>query len=188
MSKSMRVGELDAGGLAMVAEQGTQSRGGHAGSARTSFQRDEQCGGAGIRAVPGADSDRAVARFPAPAAGSEVCCLCHEREAGLRKATRRRDSKPILRRSGALAEASSPRWPSHARCGNWTRSALLPPPRAARCCVWGPSLAAGSWPPAADRGPWAFAARKLDESRGRSGREHRETHCGGRDRRRRRGH
>src|SRR5208283_1907998 len=49
------------------------------------------------------------------------------------QATRRRDSKPILRRTVALAVTSSPRWPSRAKYGNSTRSALLHPPRAARC-------------------------------------------------------
>ena len=138
--------------------------------------------------VPSAGSVRAVARFLAPAAGSEISCLCPGREAVLRKATRHPDSKLILRRTGALAIASSPRWPSRAKSGNSTRSALLHRPRAARCCVWVPSRAVGSCPPAAGRGPLVFAARKLDENRGRFGREHRGSHCGWRARRRRRGH
>src|SRR5438270_2123700 len=136
----------------------------------------------------GGGNVRAVARFPARAAGSEICYLCHEREAGLRKATRRPDSKPILRRTAALAKASVPRWPNRARCGNWTRSARLHSRKAAQCYVWGPSRAAGSSLLAAGQGPWAFAARTRDESRGPFGREHRGTHCGWHDRQQRRGH
>jgi hypothetical protein len=44
----MRVGEFDAGGSTMMAEQGPQSRGGHAGSAGGAFQRDEERACAGI--------------------------------------------------------------------------------------------------------------------------------------------
>ena len=44
----MRVSELGASGLAMVAEQRSQSGRGHAGSAGASFQRDEEGGGAWI--------------------------------------------------------------------------------------------------------------------------------------------
>src|SRR5205807_1797892 len=126
---------------------------------------------------------RAVARFPARAAGSEICYLCREREAGPRKATHHPDSKPTLRRTVALAKASVPRWPNRARCGNWTRSAPLHSPRAAQCCVSGLSRAADSEPSAAGPGPWAFAAKTHDENRGRSDRAPQETHCGWRDRR-----
>ena len=48
VSKTMRVGERNASGSAMVAEQGAQSRSAHTGSARRSFERDEQCGAAWI--------------------------------------------------------------------------------------------------------------------------------------------
>ena len=41
MAKPMGIGELDAGGLTMVAKQGTQPRRSHARSARGSFQRNE---------------------------------------------------------------------------------------------------------------------------------------------------
>jgi hypothetical protein len=44
VSKTMRVGELNAGGSAMVAEQGAQSRSAHTCSVCRSFQHDEQCG------------------------------------------------------------------------------------------------------------------------------------------------
>jgi len=44
----MRVGQLDAGGLAMVAEQGAQTGGCHAGAACWSHENDEQSGGAWI--------------------------------------------------------------------------------------------------------------------------------------------
>ena len=46
------------------------------------------------RAVPGADSDRAVAWFPAPVAASAACCPCRAPGAGLRITTRRRGSRP----------------------------------------------------------------------------------------------
>ena len=48
MSKPMGIGELDAGGLTMVAKQGTQPRRSQARSARRSFQRNEYCGAARI--------------------------------------------------------------------------------------------------------------------------------------------
>src|SRR5207245_10576021 len=51
--------------------------------------------------VPIAGNVRAVAQFLAPGGGDAICCLCHEREAVLQKATRHPDSKPILRRTGA---------------------------------------------------------------------------------------
>jgi serine/threonine protein kinase len=54
-----------------------------------------------------------------------VCCLSREREVGLREVTRRPDLKPVLRRSGVPAGASSPRWPGRVWCGNSTRSVPL---------------------------------------------------------------
>ena len=44
----MGAGELNAGGLPMVAEQGTQSRSGHASSPVRAFQHNEQRRTAGI--------------------------------------------------------------------------------------------------------------------------------------------
>ena len=70
---------FDAGGPAMIAKQGAQTRRCHACAASAPFQRNEQSGGATDRAVPAADSDPAVAWLPEPAAGSGSCCLCRAR-------------------------------------------------------------------------------------------------------------
>ena len=48
MAESMGIGFGDAGGLAMMPEQGTETRGGHACSAGTSFEANEQ-GRAAVR-------------------------------------------------------------------------------------------------------------------------------------------
>src|ERR1019366_3626682 len=88
------------------------------------------------RAVPAADSDPAAESTPEPAAGSEVCCLCHARGPGLRKVTGRPGSEPELRPSAAPAAASGLRWRDRARWKNRTRSAPLHRPTTERCCVW----------------------------------------------------
>src|SRR6266404_4214778 len=137
------------------------------------------------RAVPAADSDRAVGWFPAPEEGSEVYCLCRERELVLRKAMRRPDSKPTLRPTASLARASCPRWPSRALCGSWTRSAPPHPPTAGQCYAYPPLRANGLSSSSADPGPSVRAAKRLDESREQPGRERQEIRYARRDQRRR---
>ena len=77
----MGIGERNAGGVAMMAEQGTQSGSGHACSARPSFQGDEQGGGTGIgplqpqiviQQLNGLRGQRKQAKFVALAAHSEL--------------------------------------------------------------------------------------------------------------------
>ena len=82
MSKSVRVGEGDAGGLAMVAEQGAETGRGHACAACRSFQRDEQRGSTWIgpfqpqiviEQLDGFRRQRKEAKFTAFAANANLC-------------------------------------------------------------------------------------------------------------------
>src|ERR1700680_759119 len=89
-------------------------------------------------AAPAVDSDPAVERTPGPAEGSEACCPCRARGAGLRNVTRPPDSTPRLRRTAVLGGALSRRWPRRAPCRSWTKSAPPHRPTAGRSGAWLP--------------------------------------------------
>ena len=143
MSKAMGIGEFDAGGLAMMAEQRTQIRPGSCAARARVLSEKRTTRRYRDRAVPAAGNDRAVERFREPAAESEACCLCRARGVAPSESSTSSGFRAKTSADAVLAGASSRRWPGRGRCGSWTRSA---PPRrstAARCCAWASSRASG---------------------------------------------
>src|ERR1022692_3055824 len=81
-----------------------------------------------LAVAPGAGSDPAVLWFREPTAASAPCFLCPARGFEIRAAADRRNSARALRTSVDHQRALDPRWPDHARCGNWPRNLLPRPP------------------------------------------------------------
>ena len=135
VSKTMRMGELNPGGLTMVAEQGTQSRSVHACSACAPFQNDKQRGTAGAWTFELQIVIEQLNSFWRQGKEAKFVAFSREHEVALREATHLRHSRPVLRRTEAHAGASNPPLLSRGNCENWTRNAPLHSPRGARCYV-----------------------------------------------------
>jgi hypothetical protein len=178
VTKTVRVGDFDAGGPAMMAKQRAQSRGSHAGAASRALERNEQS----VCRVGGPFQPQIVIE--------QLSCFRSQRqEAGLitlaaHADLRFRQQQIVRFRSRTSwdrspATASIRRWPDPVRCESWTRTAPPHPPTAARNGSFGVLTRNRSGQAVACRCPSAHAASRSFEIPEQSDEEHRGTDAQG---------
>ena len=116
--------------LAMMAKQGAQTGGCHPGAASAAFERNEQSAGRGGGPFQPQIVIQQLNRFRSQRQEAGLITLAAHADLRFRQQQIVAIQSPALPGSAVLATASIRRWPSRARCGNWTRIAPPHPPTA----------------------------------------------------------